>query len=316
MDDFFNSELSRWPLAAINFNALEKNQAVPINENEADHLSCRWKIHKRLANHRRASITAKTDPQSISERPCFLCAENRPSEQGSMRQGDYDILVNPYPLARRHFTIASIRHEPQRLSGHIREMATLCVEAKDLCLFYNGPHCGASAPDHLHFQAVSLEIAENILSIDHDSVNLLSITKTEESANIYRSAPGIYPFPFFIIDTNDIASLEHSIETVMNALPESSPEPMVNVAIVNLDNGSIRTFIAPRRRHRPACYEKGDLLVSPASIEMLGTIVCSRQEDFDRIDERTAYRILSEVALSDDEFNRTVSILYDLNNRR
>ena len=157
-ESFFRSELAAWPLAAENFRNIENASAQAVNLTDGEP----WRIRKLLVSHRRASITAKTDPHSIAARPCFLCEANRPPEQSAITGHGFQTLVNPYPLARRHYTIASARHEPQRISGHLQEMARLTHEFRDLCVFYNGPLCGASAPDHLHFQAISTEVAAGL----------------------------------------------------------------------------------------------------------------------------------------------------------
>ena len=268
--------MAAWPLARDNFRNLEKSLAEAVRLTNGGG----WQFRKVLVNHRRASITAKTDSRSIAARPCFLCASNRPPEQGAIREGGYEILVNPYPLAPVHYTIASCRHEVQSIADHISDMAQLTTVLPDMCVFYNGPRCGASAPDHLHFQAVTKETAANIL----DAALPLEKIAAIADGTLFRSQPGRTPYPFFLIDAP-------TAETTKKILSR------------------LRTFVAPRRRHRPAVYgtEPGQLLVSPATIEMLGTLVCSRPEDFDRLDLTSAASILAEVGLSEEELTETVT---------
>ena len=303
---FFRNEMAAWPLARDNFRNLEKSLAGAVMLTDGGG----WQLRKVLVNHRRASITAKTDSQSIAARPCFLCASNRPPEQGAIREGGYEILVNPYPLAPVHYTIASCRHEVQSIADHISDMAQLTTNMPDMCVFYNGPRCGASAPDHLHFQAVTKETAANILD---PALPLEKIAAIADGV-LFRSQPGRTPYPFFIIDAPTAEYTEKILRHLLAALLPADPEPMVNIAIVTLPDGGLRTFVAPRRRHRPTVYgtEPGQLLVSPATIEMLGTLVCSRQEDFDRLDLPQALSILAEVGLSEEELTETVNKL--LNN--
>lgn len=300
-DAFFRSELSVWPLARDNFRNLEKSLAGAVMLTDGGG----WQFRKVLVNHRRTSITAKTDSRSIAARPCFLCAANRPPEQGAIRDGGYEILVNPYPLAPIHFTIASCRHEAQNIAGHIADLARLTADMSDMCVFYNGPRCGASAPDHLHFQAVTKETAANILDA---ALPLEKIAAIADGA-LFRSQPDRTPYPFFIIDAPTAETTEKILSRLLAALPPADPEPMVNIAMVTLPDGGLRTFVAPRRRHRPAVYgtEPSQLLVSPATIEMLGTLVCSRPEDFDCLDLTSAASILAEVGLSEEELTETVT---------
>lgn len=293
--------MAAWPLARDNFRNLEKSLAEAVMLTDGGG----WQLRKVLVNHRRASITAKTDSRSIAARPCFLCASNRPPEQGAIREGGYEILVNPYPLAPVHYTIASCRHEVQSIADHISDMAQLTTNMPDMCVFYNGPRCGASAPDHLHFQAVTKETAANILD---PALPLEKIAAIADGV-LFRSQPGRTPYPFFIIDAPTAEYTEKILRHLLAALLPADPEPMVNIAMVTLPDGGLRTFVASRRRHRPTVYgtEPGQLLVSPATIEMLGTLVCSRQEDFDRLDLPQALSILAEVGLSEEEFSECVN---------
>lgn len=300
-ESFFQSELQAYPLASENFKNLDVAlaDAVTLTASEP------WRLKKVLVNHRRASITAKIDAASIAERPCFLCESNRPPQQGAIPWNGYQILVNPYPLAPRHYTIVSCHHEPQAIDGRIGEMAALTLTLSDFCVFYNGPRCGASAPDHFHFQAASKEIAANILSPD------LSLQKiwTDETGVLYRNRPGSAPFPFFIIEADNAESLERIFSHLWSSMPQNELEPMVNLAMVMTETKRLRLFIAPRQCHRPRCYDQGEnsCLISPASIEMLGNLVCSRREDFDRLDLTLATSILSEVGLAEDLFNNIIN---------
>lgn len=308
---FLASELAAWPMAAENFARIRQSAAdgclVTLNPD-----SDGWKTSKLFANHRRASITARTDAKSVASRPCFLCAANRPAEQSAVRWRDYEILVNPFPLSACHFTIASARHEPQAITaGRIADMAALTREMRDMCVFYNGPRCGASAPDHFHFQAVGRDAGENIF---RDSISGDRICR-KDGAALYRSGMEAAPYPFFIIESTDDKGLQEMFMKVTDALTDITPgeaEPMMNIAMCALPGcDTIRTVIIPRGKHRPECYTDAEapLLVSPATIEMLGTIVCSRKEDFDRVDSATADSILSEVGLSESAFNNIVNRL-------
>lgn len=52
------------------------------------------------------------------------------------------------------------------------------------------------------------------------------------------------------------------------------------------------------------------MLISPASAEMLGLFITSRQEDFDRLDLQTVRRIYDEVTLSPEEFSEVIDRIH------
>ncbi len=325
---FLASELASWPMAAENFTRI--NDSVPSgNRLTISSPDSPWRIDKMAVNHRRASITARTDTASIAARPCFLCEANRPACQSAIRWGnDYEILVNPYPLATQHFTIASVRHENQCIApglDRILDMAGIARELTGMCVFYNGARCGASAPDHFHFQAVSADAVPNMTS---DCIKGDEIIRTEQAV-LYSSDNAVIPYPFFIIESANDAGLQSLFSRLWLALASVSgdsstrpadsastyTEPPVNIAMMHdAERGITRTLVIPRSRHRPQCYssDMGRMLISPATIEMLGTIVCSRREDFDRLDLATALSILKEVSLSIDEANLIISRLRNI----
>ena len=148
---FMSDQLSVWPLAASNFRALKsaetRNLVVGGLEVLLQHNPARI-----------TSSTAKADPESVAARPCFLCAENCPEEQLNFlfdgRKGRrYYVRANPYPIFPDHLVISSVNHEPQSIWHRYVDMLDLAQRFDDFCIFYNGPQCGASAPDHMHFQA-------------------------------------------------------------------------------------------------------------------------------------------------------------------
>ncbi len=304
-EELFKSQMMSWPAVMANFAGLEGGKT------ELTAPTGLWQLSKRLANHRRTSITAKIDAGSIAARSCFLCASNRPAQQKSLTWRGYEILVNPYPLASRHYTIASRRHEPQLLDEErMADMAALAEAAEGLCIFYNGPKSGASAPDHFHFQAVSAEAVPNILAKPRQQDKIADI----DGATVYKSSTA--PFPCLIIESTDTQSLQHAFRIIFDSLGKSllsDPEPMVNIIMRSEGPGTpLRTIIIPRGKHRPACYsdQSSPLLVSPATVEMLGTIICSRREDFDRVDSEAAAAILSEVGISQDRFNEIIQHIF------
>lgn len=209
---------------------------------------------------------AAVDSASISARPCFLCRSNRPPQQSSilMLAGRYELLVNPFPIFSPHFVIASTEHAPQYFdSGVHADMLAVAGKMPGMAVFFNGARCGASAPDHLHFQAVGI-----------DRLPLLQAIAAGEH------------LPFEVRHTTD------------GTLPGFADQSMVN-ALVWTDpaTGISHTAIVPRRAHRPWCYNNTPegILVSPATIDLGGVVVVPRADDFGRIDTPTLNAIINDV---------------------
>ena len=253
------------------------------------------------------SSSAKGDAQSIRERACFLCVENLPDEQRGVPFGDgYLLLVNPFPIFPEHFTIPSLNHKPQRFENALTAFLDL---ARDLgpryTAFYNGPRCGASAPDHLHFQAGTA----GFMPMDGEFFRL-------------RDAVGK---PFGMRDGVKVTSLEEMLcrcialeaedrdalkaecarlLAILAAMAGDGEEPMINI-LVRYEEGW-RVLVIPRARHRPSFYSAaGDgILLSPASVDLGGVCIVPREEDFHRIEEEQIAAMFDEVCLSRDDFRR------------
>lgn len=301
-EDFYDYEADNWQLLNDNLDILSK--AI---ENEKKLLSIDegpWEVYARLVEYRKGSLSAKIDNKSLSQRPCFLCEENRPEEQGILDWEEYEILANPYPLDDYHFTIAAREHVPQRIKGRIKDMAKLTRVMPDNCVFYNGPLCGASAPDHFHFQGIKQVLSINMWRPLSELKEIAKIGKSK----VYRSVPEKSLYPYIIIDSAADKDLVLIFDKLYDSLPEAEPEPMMNIVMYK-DGGRVRTLIVPRKRHRPSFYGigEGEMLISPASIEMLGTFVTSRKEDFDRLDLDTVKRIYQEVTLSEEELDEVIN---------
>ncbi len=245
------------------------------------------------------SATANID--HISERPCFLCPENRPIEQCSQgRRRNFTALPNPYPVLKDHLTIVANSHVPQAILPQWNTMldATIDGYSTDYIVFYNGPKCGASAPDHAHLQ---MGLAEKLpLLEDNDNWQLIA-EDAEANEKLYLKTD--YPCPVFLLhipySDSEISPL---FKLLYDSLPivEGETEPRMNIICQSgfIDN---YVYIIPRSKHRPDCYYaqgKEQLLVSPASLEMAGLFPIARPEDYDRMNERTIRRILAEVGIT------------------
>jgi len=263
----FIEQLSNWELDRKNYQALEQVKTKNLVVDDLE-----YKVQFNPA--RIISSAAKVDAQSIRERKCFLCAENRPSEQiGIPFNERYTILVNPYPIFPRHLTIPSIEHIPQRISSRFGDMLDLAQQLDDYIIFYNGPKCGASAPDHFHFQA--------------GNKGFLPIEKNYKNYNA------------IIIESNnkeEVLNRFKQIDATLPLVPEDD-EPMMNI-LAWCEAAKWIVCIFPRKKHRPACYSaegEANLLISPASVDLGGVFITPLEKDFEKITAKDIAGILHEV---------------------
>ena len=103
---FLTDQLSVWESARDNYKALE---AVQVKELTVE--GCTVKIQFNPA--RIVSSAAKVDTQSLKERKCFLCAENRPEVQERLPDGSYTCMINPITIITTPYTIPVNEHLPQ-----------------------------------------------------------------------------------------------------------------------------------------------------------------------------------------------------------
>lgn len=246
------------------------------------------------------STGAKVDAATIRKRPCFLCVENLPAEEKGIRFGnDLVILCNPFPVLRDHLVISSRSHTPQTIAGNIGAMLDLSRDfGNEWFILYNGPRCGASAPDHLHFQACPRTgvplFADFSLQIDRNR-------SKPEYAGI-----GDYRIKLMIGCGGDreqmILWFNRAIHH-LSAIAGGDDEPMINL-IVTYQKGQWTIFIMPRGKHRPDCYyADGDakLTISPAAIDLAGVMVVPEAAHFARITGETLERIYDEVTIGTDK---------------
>lgn len=297
LDSWVSGQLENWPLAAKNHAALKDSQHKSLVFNGL-------KVEAIFNPARAVSTAANLSKSAIASRPCFLCKANRPAEQGIIDiLPGYELLVNPFPILPGHLTIAAIGHSPQillagnRLNGNdfnsdrLADLYNLACRLPGYCIFYNGASCGASAPDHFHFQAVRCSDLKIFDAPD--------------------STAAQYAFSFSVSSPGELKSRMAEICADLARLPENQgeAEPRFNL-FASLSNGDgqstdserhnvveIRLF--PRRRHRPAIYGTGDgqMLISPGALDVAGVIVTVRQADFDRLDAPILQEIFGEVCI-------------------
>lgn len=255
--------------------------------------------------------SATADIAHTEKRPCFLCKTNRPTEQLSCgRIRNFTILENPYPVLDNHLTIVANSHVRQTLAPQLSYMIEFSWAHKHMMVFYNGAKCGASAPDHAHFQAGAASELP-LLSRTYPT-RLIAENDTDGKENLYLICE--YACPAFRIDLFSQKKDSVLLKKLLEALPciEGEDEPRMNVIAQRshdkrVEKEVLHLFVIPRSKHRPDCYyAKGDeqLLVSPASLEMAGLFPIAREEDFPRMDEHKVTQILKEVSLPEKEIEK------------
>lgn len=271
INNLFLNQQNNW----VQFkNAIEQLNSVKSKQIKWDDNNCATIQYN---PSRITSTAANIDKKHISERPCFLCEENRPTEQMSIPFiKKYAILCNPFPILKNHLTIALHSHVPQRIRHKIGDMLTLAEKLDDYIVFYNGPKCGASAPDHFHFQA-GLK-SEVLMQGDNDLRSCLSISSE---------------------DKDEALELFEEVYQYLSSLQPKEEEPMLNV-ISYYENGFYNINIFPRKLHRPTQYysEGNDkILISPGALDMAGLLITVREEDFIKIDKSEIEDIYNQVSL-------------------
>jgi hypothetical protein len=258
---------------------------------------------------RALSSSAAVDRESIQTRPCFLCAHNLPPEQqGILYRGEYLILCNPAPIFDQHFTIVTLHHQPQEIASSLPRLLQLTADlSPDYTVFYNGPACGASAPDHLHFQASPVSDFPFLnISKTWPLLKEISAVRFSQGKNIDRSV-------IILEAKNSRAMTEqfmHLLQTIQKILAISN-EPMINL-LCSYAADSWRLIVFLRRKHRPDAYfaagEKR-IFVSPGAVDMAGIIITPRESDFNRLDCADIGNIYREVSLPEDTMNKIMNKL-------
>ncbi len=299
---FFNRQLEKWDDARHRFRDLKHVETKKLSE----------EVRLQFNPARIVSTGAKIDKKTLGERPCFLCDKNRPKEQMSQQIDErFHLLVNPFPILPVHFTIPARKHQPQAIYKNYGEMHRFLSLHSELMVFYNGPKCGASAPDHLHFQAGTsgiLPLQANWQRLSRNLTDIISLNDEEKIA-VVRD----FIVPAFVI----ISKSEESDETLFHRLYKSMPmrgdetEPMMNIIAWRKGDEYISVVI-PREKHRPEAYfAEGDaqVMVSPGALDMSGLIITPREEDFHKLTEESATTILQECGISTEKMNSIVTKL-------
>ena len=306
---FFNRQLEKWDDARRRYHDLRnvKTRELVVGASS---------FHVQWNPARMVSTGASIDKKTLAERPCFLCEQNRPKEQFKKSiDSQYDLLVNPYPILPIHFTIPNVKHVPQLIREAYGEIHKLLEEYPELMVFYNGPKCGASAPDHAHFQAGTsgtLPLQKSWKRLSHHLTKIVSLNDDEDISLIEE-----YPCPAMLIRSRSQYGDEQLFRRLYEAMPlrADEVEPMMNIVSWRYRDEYL-SVVFLRSKHRPDCYyAEGDeqYIISPGALDMAGLFITPRQEDFERLTPERALSILAEVSLDKEELAQLIDRLKTAN---
>lgn len=309
----FELQRNDWKLCHDNY---EQQKNVQVKKFQFEGYS----IKAQFNPGRIISTSAKVDPKSIQERKCFLCEANLPTEQkGILYKDDYIILINPFPIFPIHFTLTNIHHQPQRIEDTFPYLLSFSKDlSKYFTVIYNGPRCGASAPDHLHFQAGN----KYFMPID-DEADLIaneygSVVVDRNNLIIQTVDDGLRKFMLF--ESNDeqlLIESFHKFYKTYSQLMNENLEPLMNIISLYDAKFGWRIIVFLRAKHRSQHYFEEDekkILVSPAAIDLGGVCIFPREEDFYRINKELIEEIFCEVFIDRnklDELNNNLKKIYE-----
>ncbi|MFZ0245582.1 DUF4922 domain-containing protein [Candidatus Binatus sp.] len=289
IEELFKRQARAWPQLAKGVEGLARAKTRPVRIDWFD-------IFIRHIPHRMGSTTAPVDRESVAKRSCFLCAGNLPSEEEGLQfDEDFTIYCNPFPIVDRHLTIAHREHGLQRIANQFGNMLDIAAALAGYFVIYNGPECGASAPDHMHFQAGS----RGLFPIEKDSAGLTGVTVPKYGRNV------------FLLRGRDRSALIHRMDRAIDLLAETTgkrAEPLVNIAVFH-ERGEWVAYLFPRGKHRPQVFHTGELTVSPASIDLCGIFVVPLERHFEKITGDAIAAIFREITLPDGQFQEVAGKL-------
>ncbi len=295
----FEKQQQEWSLLKEGLDALSKAKTNKFFFNG-------YEIQTQFNLGRINSTIADVSTEAIKNRKCFLCTENLPEgQEGILYKDKYSILLNPYPIFKKHLTISSVSHIPQRIKSSFLDLLKLSKDLPGFTFIYNGPECGASAPDHLHFQA----FPQNSLPVYNDYEGL----KNEYGEKLTRNDVAIFGLDdgirkFLIIESSastQTNKIFRKIYGLYSNISKSHVEPMLNVISSYDKETGWRVIIFFRKKHRPDAYfNEGDsnILVSPASIDLGGVLITPLEKDFKKINKEIIAQIYKEVSVGKEAF--------------
>lgn len=289
-------QVDQWDLARKNYEALQQVQTRTF---EIDG----FQVKVQFNPARVVSTAAATDKASIRQRRCFLCPDHLPEAQLRLPVlQHYQLLCNPYPIFPQHLTVPALEHAPQRILPRIGDLLELATLLPDFTLFYNGPQCGASAPDHAHFQAAPF----GLMPIDREVNDFIEPIGEMEGAHFFRLTG--YLRNGFVLRASSLEAIRKGFNRLYRHLPMPSDgdEPRMNL-FAHRQGEETQLVIIPRKSHRPRQYfpEAGDeqFLTSPGAADIGGLFITVRPQDFERISAPLLCDIYRQVCLSDAEIS-------------
>ncbi|MCF8357223.1 MAG: DUF4922 domain-containing protein [Prolixibacteraceae bacterium] len=293
IDFMYQQQLETWKMAKTHYQHFELTKTRDIAVNGFPFVI--------QHNPSRARSTCANLQQNVIEkRPCFLCLKNLDTEQkGLIIHKKYLLLVNPFPIFIRHLTVSEIKHRPQRIKNRIIDMLELTALLEGYTVFYNGPLCGASAPDHFHFQSAPTSNFPINSEIENQNHKKRTVLFEKEDLRVYVIPK--FPMNAIMVESEWKEPIDYFFAQLYKKLPlpEDKSEPLLNIMASN-NKGLYRLIIFPRKAQRPSCFFKNDperIMVSPASAEFGGIMVTPREEDFKKITEEDLMQIFREISL-------------------
>jgi hypothetical protein len=284
-----------------------------LNDVRGRDLPCRGFSVRLQYNPRRIkSSMADVAEQSGKEPQCFLCLDHLPGGQkGILYRSEYLILSNPMPVFSSHFTVSHLDHRLQAIDEHIGTFLQLITDfGPGWTVLYNGAKCGASAPDHLHFQVCPS--GQMPIETEIHGEKRLTLMKQVDDVLIYRAKD--FGREAILLEGDDPIAVGKALKNFLNTLKEVlriNEEPMINIAGFH-EEMKWCLMIFPRRKHRPEAFLKeGDsrVVVSPGVIDMGGLLITPVEKDFERLDAVVVEGIYREVAFEGKIVERAIDAM-------
>jgi hypothetical protein len=292
-----------WRQLAEGYKALD---LIRLREVQCDGYSVRLQFNPK----RIVSSGARVDAKTISERKCFLCIDNLPEGQkGILYQDQFLMLCNPAPIFSQHYTISNVNHTPQEIEKFLRTFFSLAEDlSPGFTVYYNGPKCGASAPDHMHFQACP----SGVIPVERDVEEVRRRGPIGKVGAVSCFMIKDYGRRVLALESADVAELESYILDLLRSMKKvlaATGEPMFNI-LSSFHQNMWRVIIFPRRKHRPdVFFRKGDMqvLISPAAVDIGGLIIAPIEKDFQNVDAKMIQNIFEEVSITKGELEKIIS---------
>lgn len=299
LENLYRTQLQTFELAQKNYAALEQAVYRTIQFSG-------YELRLQYNPARILSTNARIDTATLQHRRCFLCTANMPDAQKGIPYGEhYRIFINPYPIFTRHFTVPSREHTPQQMEGRFPDMLNLAFDLPGYTLFYNGGQCGASAPDHFHFQIAPRGIMPT--ETDVENPDLKQIIRQEDYYSIFTIEN--YLRRIIVLKASDhklLVSLFDGLNRILRRHIPSQPEPMYNL-LAWFDNCQWTVCIFPRKLLRPRqFFAEGNekILFSPGSVDMAGLIISPRREDFEKYSAPLLTDLFSQVTIGEETWQK------------